>query len=59
MERRTLKALIDTGGYRPEPARVALAMLRRRGLRELLTGTPAIGGAGRIHRAPASRRQAA
>ncbi len=59
MERRQLKTLIEAGGYRPEPAQIAQAMLRRRGLRELLTGSPAIGEAGRIHRVPASRRQAA
>jgi hypothetical protein len=59
MERRHLKALIEVGGYRPEPAQVAQAMLRRRGVRELLIGAPALGEVGRIHVARGSRRQAA
>jgi hypothetical protein len=59
MERRQLKTLIETGDYRPEPARVAQAMLRRRAVRDLLTGAPALGEAGRIHSPRASRRQAA
>jgi hypothetical protein len=59
MQRRRLKTLIEAGDYRPEPARVAQAMLRRRGVRELLTGAPALGEADRIPPAPASRRQAA
>jgi hypothetical protein len=59
MERRQLKTLIETGDYRLEPARVAQAMLRRRAVRELLIGPAALGEAGRIHRAPSSRRQAA
>jgi hypothetical protein len=59
MERRQLKALVETGGYRPQPAAIAQAMLCRRGVRELLTGGAAGAEAGRIHPAPASRRQAA
>jgi hypothetical protein len=59
MELRQLKTLIEAGGYRPEPARVAQAMLRRRAVRELLIGAPTLGEAGRIHPAAASRRQAA
>jgi hypothetical protein len=38
MQKRQLKRLIDTGRYRPEPADIAQAMLRRRGVRELLIG---------------------
>jgi len=53
-----LKSLIEDGRYQPQPDLVAEAMLRRRGVRTLLTGG-AIGPAGRIPSAPASRRQAA
>ncbi len=38
MHPRRLKTLIDAGHYRLEPALVAQAMLRRRSVRELLTG---------------------
>jgi hypothetical protein len=38
MQKRQLKTLIETGHYRPEPERIACAMLRRRGVREFLTG---------------------
>lgn len=33
-----LKNLVEAGSYKPDPSRVASAMLRRRGVRELLTG---------------------
>jgi len=36
METRRLKSLVETGHYKPEPALVAAAMLRRRGVRALL-----------------------
>ena len=39
MQTERLKSLVETGDYRPEPALVAEAMLRRRGVRELLVGT--------------------
>jgi hypothetical protein len=58
MRQRQLKGLIEDGDYRLEPERVAQAMLRRRGVRALLTGT-ALSPAGRIPPAPAVRRQAA
>lgn len=58
MQQRQLKGLIEHGNYRPEPALVAQAMLRRRGVRALLTGMD-LSPADRIHSAPASRRQAA
>jgi len=54
-----LKTLIETGGYRPEPQRVAEAMLARRAVRELLVGGTSLSSAGRIRSAPESRRQAA
>ena len=38
MEPQELKSLVDAGSYRPDPAQVAIAMLSRRGVRELLTG---------------------
>ena len=38
MERQELKSLVESGTYKPDPAQVAMAMLSRRGVRELLTG---------------------
>ena len=38
MEPQELKTLVETGSYKPDPAQVAIAMLSRRGVRELLTG---------------------
>jgi hypothetical protein len=38
MEAHELKALVESGTYKPDPAQVAMAMLQRRGVRELLTG---------------------
>lgn len=40
MQQERLKALVETGDYRPKPALVAEAMLRRRGVRELLADEP-------------------
>jgi hypothetical protein len=48
MKATELKNLVETGTYKPDPARVANAMLRRRGVRELLTGAYA-GAADRTH----------
>jgi hypothetical protein len=36
MQSERLKSLVETGNYRPKPALIAEAMLRRRGVRELL-----------------------
>jgi hypothetical protein len=58
MQRGQLKGLIEHGNYRPEPALVAQAMLRRRGVRALLTGM-SFSPADRIPSAADSRRQAA
>ncbi len=58
MQQRQLKSLIEDGNYRPEPALVACAMLRRRGVRALLTGS-AVSPADRIQLAATARRQAA
>ena len=38
MKATELKNLVEAGSYKPDPSRVATAMLRRRGVRELLTG---------------------
>jgi hypothetical protein len=48
MKATELKNLVEAGSYKPDPSRVANAMLRRRGVRELLTGAYA-GGADRTH----------
>jgi hypothetical protein len=48
MKATELKNLVETGSYKPDPSRVANAMLRRRGVRELLTGAYA-GAADRTH----------
>ena len=37
MHQDRLKNLVETGGYRPHPALIAEAMLKRRGVRELLS----------------------
>jgi len=50
MQQERLKALVETGDYRPKPALVAEAMLKRRGVRELLAEeTPAIGPNGQFN----------
>lgn len=55
-----LKSRIEAGTYRPEAGLVAEAMLRRRSVRELLTG-PAemVTPVGRSHAPAEHRRQAA
>jgi hypothetical protein len=58
MQQGQLKSLIESGSYRPEPELVAEAMLQRRGVRALLTGTPP-SAADRTPSAADSRRQAA
>ena len=40
MQSERLKSLVETGNYRPKPALIAEAMLRRRGVRELLGDDP-------------------
>jgi serine/threonine-protein kinase RIO1 len=60
MQARRLKRLIDSGGYKPEPALVAQAMLRRRGVRALLSApSPPLSEADRSRSAPEAGRQAA
>jgi hypothetical protein len=58
MQQGHLKSLIESGSYRPEPELVAQAMLRRRGVRALLTGM-SLSEADRIPSAADSRPQAA
>ncbi|HET6570643.1 MAG TPA: hypothetical protein VFG58_04045 [Solirubrobacterales bacterium] len=58
MQQQQLKSLVENGSYRPEPELVAQAMLRRRGVRALLTGGP-LSAADRTPPAGESRRQAA
>lgn len=58
MQQQQLKSLVESGSYRPEPELVAQAMLRRRGVRALLTGSP-LSSADRIPPGAESRPQAA
>jgi hypothetical protein len=58
MKATELKNLVEAGDYKPDPSRVATAMLRRRGVRELLTGAYA-GAADRSHGSAALRHRAA
>ena len=38
METHEIKSQVEAGTYKPDPGEIALAMLSRRGVRELLTG---------------------
>lgn len=58
MKATELKNLVEAGSYKPDPSRVANAMLRRRGVRELLTGAYA-DAAGRTHGSAQLRHRAA
>ncbi len=60
MQPQELKTLVETGAYKPDPGQVAMAMLSRRGVRELLTGIHASApGNGRSPESPAARPRAA
>lgn len=52
MEAQELKSLVEAGSYKPDPAQVAMAMLSRRGVRELLTGIHGTATAPRNGRSP-------
>jgi hypothetical protein len=52
MHTEELKSLVESGGYKPDPSRIASAMLNRRGVRELLT--VGLKTAGRGGRTPSS-----
>ena len=59
MQSQELKSLVESGHYKPDPSRIAAAMLQRRGVRELLIGGSALSRAGRTPPAPESPRRAA
>jgi hypothetical protein len=60
MQSQELKSLVESGHYKPDPSRIAVAMLQRRGVRELLIGgNPSLNRAGRSQSAPESPRRAA
>jgi hypothetical protein len=60
MQTEQIKTLVEGGHYKPDPARVAIAMLQRRGVRELLTAEdPSVNRVGRTPRPPELPRQAA
>jgi hypothetical protein len=58
MQRQELKSLVESGHYKPDPSQVAVAMLQRRGVRELLIGG-GVNRAGRTPSGPQSPRRAA
>jgi len=60
MQAQELKTLVEAGDYKPDPSQVAIAMLRRRGVRELLTfSPPSPAQAGRTHLVQGAPRRAA
>lgn len=60
MQTQELKSLVEAGHYKPDPSHIASAMLRRRGVRELLVGTNSgFSPAGHSPPGPASPRRAA
>lgn len=63
MQSERLKSLVEAGNYRPKPALIAEAMLRRRGVRELLADdwheTASINAIGRGRQGAASGPRAA
>jgi hypothetical protein len=60
MQSERLKNLVETGNYRPKPALIAEAMLRRRGVRELLSDDPVpLNSAGHSRRVSATGPRAA
>jgi hypothetical protein len=58
MHQQELKSLVEAGHYKPDPSQVAAAMLRRRGVRDLLIAD-GFNRAGRTQTAPESPRRAA
>jgi Anti-sigma-28 factor, FlgM len=55
-----LKSLVEAGTYKPDPAQIAMAMLSRRGVRELLTGiNVTTAGSGHTPEPPVVRPRAA
>lgn len=54
-----LKSMVKEGRYRPNPALVAEAMLSRKSVRELLTASEPLSGAGRSRKTALASRRAA
>jgi hypothetical protein len=60
MQPHELKTLVEAGAYKPDPGEIAMAMLSRRGVRELLTGIHATTPqSGRSPESPVARPRAA
>lgn len=60
MQAQELKSLVEAGSYKPDPSQIAVAMLQRRGVRELLIGGGAVlSPVGRTLSASESPRRAA
>jgi hypothetical protein len=60
MEPHELKSMVESGAYKPDPGEIAMAMLSRRGVRELLTGLHATAPQdGHSPESPAARPRAA
>ena len=60
MQSQELKSLVESGHYKPDPSRIATAMLQRRGVRELLiSGNPSLSQAGQNPPGSQSPRRAA
>jgi len=60
MDAQEIKSMVEAGTYKPDPGEVAMAMLSRRGVRELLTGIDATAPqGGRSPEPPAVRHRAA
>jgi Anti-sigma-28 factor, FlgM len=60
MDAQEIKSMVEAGTYRPDPGEVAMAMLSRRGVRELLTGIDVTAPSdGRSPEPPAVRPRAA
>lgn len=60
MQQQELKSLVESGHYKPDPSQIAVAMLQRRGVRELLTGgSSGLSRAGRTQPGRHSPRRAA
>jgi hypothetical protein len=60
MQPHELKSLVEAGAYKPDPGEIAMAMLSRHGVRELLTGLqPAAHRNGHSPDSPVARPRAA
>jgi len=59
MHAEELKSLVESGHYKPDPSQIAMAMLQRRGVRELLVHSQPGDPADRNPPPPDAPRQAA